>query len=130
MLLDFLAEILSISSNEDFKTTFRMSRVDFFRQFNRLVLFLITESAESLSTSDSRAVDILSICITKQEALFDNDNNDSEFLRCLLHHLYAFLMYEGWEKLRALSITVSSHYMKRISHDMFNVYLNGNPAAN
>ncbi|KAJ3211572.1 hypothetical protein HDU67_004427 [Dinochytrium kinnereticum] len=64
---------------------------------NRAVLYQFSKFSASVADpqEDEKKIEFLTKCLYHQRTIFSQSNNDLEFFRCMIHHLFSFLISEN-----------------------------------
>ena len=85
----------------------------FFKQANRIVLlcldFFYTQYVNE--NQENNIFELLDMLVHYQKIIFHQKNTDRQFLKCILHHLYTFLILSKSEKLRNRSLSIWKLYI-------------------
>ncbi|RKO94777.1 hypothetical protein BDK51DRAFT_29155 [Blyttiomyces helicus] len=74
-------------------------------QLNRIILFGLGRLSNPSVSKCEDVVDFLNKCLMRQRVILSTNNTDVEFFRCLMHHLFEFLLDER-EQIKKLAMNI------------------------
>ncbi|KAJ3226432.1 hypothetical protein HK099_004885 [Clydaea vesicula] len=108
VIMDFVLSVLEFTQQEmDKAQKFDQSLTLFYKQSNRLLLLCLGHFSTLQKISNNHTlIDVLQKMVHYQKIIFHIQNNDNEFYKCLIHHIYGFLVNTQHENTRMASLAI------------------------